>query len=84
MGNTSNGRNDATQNSYNNSDCQWYLYLYYNKKHASDYMKNIITDWYDPSKDSTRQTAINSSTILVNHLYIPNVDFRIASDTAAN
>lgn len=77
------GSNDNIQNSYNNSECKWYLSLYFDKNLSSDYMKNIITSWYNPADDN-HSAAINASSVLVNHLYIPSVDFNIASDAVAD
>lgn len=76
------GGNDNLQNGYNSSNCKWYLYLYFNKNLSSDYMKSIIRNWYNPS-DNDHTAAVNSSSVLVNHLYIPSVDFSIASDAVA-
>ena len=87
MGNIQNsGSNDNLQGSYNNSRCKWYLNLYYNKEigRSSGYLNDMFSsNWYNPKSDNN-SNAVSKGTVLVNELYIPDVDFRIASDTVAN
>lgn len=83
MGYGSNGLNENLQSTYNKAKFSWYLTLYVDENNASNEFRQSVSSWFKPA-NGVASDFVGSQNIIVNSVYIPNVDFEVASATTAN
>ena len=62
-----------------NGVAKWYLTIYVNNKNMARLSDSL--SYYNPQKPSTKKSALESGTILMNNVYVSGADFNVSGDS---